>query len=47
LVSKRSTIDSGQLTSFHTFEYDFKRGELATHHVTFDEAVECFFSITK
>ncbi len=26
------------------FEYDFERDELATHHVTFDEAVECFFS---
>jgi len=26
------------------FEYDFERDELAMHHVTFDEAVECFFS---
>ena len=26
------------------FEYDFGRDELAAHHVTFDEAVECFFS---
>jgi uncharacterized DUF497 family protein len=26
------------------FEYDFERDELAAHHVTFDEAVECFFS---
>ena len=26
------------------FEYDFERDELATHHVTFGEAVECFFS---
>ena len=26
------------------FEYDFDRDELAAHHVTFDEAVECFFS---
>ncbi|MCU0644096.1 MAG: BrnT family toxin [bacterium] len=26
------------------FEYDFERDELATHHVTFDEAIECFFS---
>jgi uncharacterized DUF497 family protein len=25
------------------FEYDFERDELATHHVTFEEAVECFF----
>ncbi len=25
------------------FEYDFERDELA-HHITFDEAVECFFS---
>jgi uncharacterized DUF497 family protein len=25
------------------FEYDFDRDELAAHHVTFDEAVECFF----
>jgi uncharacterized DUF497 family protein len=26
------------------FEYDFERAELAAHHVTFEEAVECFFS---
>ena len=26
------------------FEYDFERDELARHDVTFDEAVECFFS---
>jgi uncharacterized DUF497 family protein len=26
------------------FEYDFARDELAAHHVTFEEAVECFFS---
>lgn len=26
------------------FEYDFERDELAAHDVTFDEAVECFFS---
>ena len=26
------------------FEYDFERDELAAHHLTFDEAVECFFS---
>jgi len=26
------------------FEYDFERDELAAHHITFDEAVECFFS---
>jgi len=26
------------------FEYDFERDELATHRVTFEEAVECFFS---
>ncbi len=26
------------------FEYDFDRDELAKHGVTFDEAVECFFS---
>ena len=25
------------------FEYDFERDELAAYHVTFDEAVECFF----
>jgi len=23
------------------FEYDFERDELAAHHVTFEEAVEC------
>jgi uncharacterized DUF497 family protein len=26
------------------FEYDFERDELAAHHVTFEEATECFFS---
>ena len=26
------------------FEYDFERDELAEHAVTFDEAVECFFT---
>ncbi len=26
------------------FEYDFEIDELASHHVTFNEAVECFFS---
>ncbi len=26
------------------FEYDFERDELAAHSVTFEEAVECFFS---
>lgn len=26
------------------FEYDFEHDELAAHHVTFNEAVECFFS---
>ena len=26
------------------FEYDFERDELAVHRVTFEEAVECFFS---
>ncbi len=26
------------------FEYDFERDELAAHHVSFEEAVECFFS---
>lgn len=26
------------------FEYDFERDELADHVVTFEEAVECFFS---
>jgi uncharacterized DUF497 family protein len=26
------------------FEYDFQRDKLAAHHVTFEEAVECFFS---
>ena len=26
------------------FEYDFDRDKLAAHGVTFDEAVECFFS---
>lgn len=25
------------------FEYDFQRDKLAAHHVTFEEAVECFF----
>jgi len=26
------------------FEYDFERDKLAVHGVTFNEAVECFFS---
>jgi uncharacterized DUF497 family protein len=26
------------------FEYDFERDKLAAHHVSFEEAVECFFS---
>ena len=26
------------------FEYDFDRDELAAHRITFEEAVECFFS---
>ncbi len=26
------------------FEYDFERDELSEHRVTFEEAVECFFS---
>jgi uncharacterized DUF497 family protein len=26
------------------FEYDFERDELDAHRVTFEEAVECFFS---
>jgi hypothetical protein len=25
-------------------EYDFQRDELAAHHITFEEAVDCFFS---
>jgi len=26
------------------FEYDFEKNKLSVHHVTFTEAVECFFS---
>ncbi|MDX6270864.1 MAG: hypothetical protein QOD28_2087 [Acidobacteriota bacterium] len=26
------------------FEYDFERDKLAAHHITFEEAVDCFFS---
>ena len=26
------------------FEYDFERDKLSQHRVTFEEAVECFFS---
>jgi uncharacterized DUF497 family protein len=26
------------------FEYDFQLDKLSAHHVTFEEAVECFFS---
>lgn len=26
------------------FEYDFEGGELDAHHVSFEEAIECFFS---
>jgi uncharacterized DUF497 family protein len=25
-------------------EYDFEKDKLAAHHITFEEAVECFFS---
>jgi uncharacterized DUF497 family protein len=28
----------------HDFEYDFERDELGAHRLTFEEAVECFFS---
>lgn len=26
------------------FEYDFEADKLSDHHITFEEAVECFFS---
>ena len=26
------------------FEYDFERDKLAAHRITFEEAVQCFFS---
>lgn len=26
------------------FEYDFEKDKLSAHRITFDEAVECFFS---
>jgi len=26
------------------FEYDFDRDKLSVHHVSFEEAIECFFS---
>jgi uncharacterized DUF497 family protein len=26
------------------FEYDFEKDKLAAHRITFEEAVECFFS---
>ncbi len=26
------------------FEYDFENDKLAVHHVTLDEAIQCFFS---
>jgi len=29
------------------FEYDFERDKLSEHRVTFEEAVECFFRISK
>ncbi len=37
------------MVNWHTFipadfEYDFENDKLAGHHITFDEAVECFFS---
>ena len=37
------------MTNWHrfvtsNFEYDFERDKLAAHHVTFEEAVECFFN---
>ncbi len=36
-------VDWNRLTPTD-FEYDFEHDKLAAHHVTFDEAVECFFS---
>lgn len=37
------------MVNWHTFtpsdfEYDFESDKLAVHNVTFEEAVECFFS---
>ena len=37
------------MVNWHTFvpsdfEYDFENDKLAVHHITFNEAVECFFS---
>ena len=26
------------------FEYDFERDELFAHHITLDEAIECFYN---
>ncbi len=26
------------------FEYDFEKDKLSVHHISFNEAVECFFS---
>lgn len=28
----------------YDFEYDFERDKLAVHRITFEEAVECFYS---
>ena len=40
---KRAVVDWHRFIP-SDFEYDFERDELAQHRVTFDEAVECFFS---
>jgi uncharacterized DUF497 family protein len=37
-VVKWSTFEPSDI------EYDFENDKLAAHHVSFDEAVECFFS---
>lgn len=29
------------------YEYDFENDKLARHHVTFEEAVECFYSYSQ
>ncbi|NUO78978.1 BrnT family toxin [candidate division KSB1 bacterium] len=40
----RASLANGQRFRPTDFEYGFARDELAAHHVTFEEAVECFFS---
>jgi uncharacterized DUF497 family protein len=49
MARDRRTKEGKPLVNWHRFvpadfEYDFDRDKLAAHRITFEEAVECFFS---